>query len=133
MKVKYRVNAKTEIELECNSLAEVISKLGALGEVLIDEKCAQCGSDSRLEHRNHSGYDFYGLRCNNASCNAELSFGQAREGGRLFVKRRKDGHEIGKNGWHIYQADGAPGGDQTQGQSSAGETSQDSSQDEIPW
>ena len=102
-KVRYRLNAKIEVEVEGASVKDVITALSEYTEVFQDSACGSCGStEVAPAHRSAQGYDFYEIACH--ACGAKLSFGQTREGGHLFPKRKdQDGNEIGKNGWHIYR------------------------------
>ena len=76
---------------------------GHAREVFRETTCGLCGSEQVApSHRVAKGYDFYSMDC--LGCGATLSFGQTREGERLFPKRRdKEGNEVGKSGWHQYQ------------------------------
>jgi hypothetical protein len=101
-RIRYPVG-RAWIEVEANSVKDAIRDLSEYAEVLGECQCGQCGSDRvQPTHRLAKGYDFFEMVC--LACGAQLSFGQTREGGRLFPKRKdKDGCELGKNGWHHYQ------------------------------
>lgn len=102
-KVRYPVG-RAWIEVEAETVKEAIRGLSEYAEVFGETKCGLCGGDRVLPtHRNAKGYDFYEIVC--LSCGAKLSFGQTKEGERLFPKRRDQGGEIGTNGWHQYQAE----------------------------
>lgn len=92
------------IEVESGGVKDAIQGLSEYAEVFAETVCGLCKSDQVApSHRTAQGYDFYEMAC--LGCGAKLSFGQTREGGRLFAKRKdKDGREIGKNGWHQWQA-----------------------------
>lgn len=100
--VRYPVG-RIWLEVEAESVKEAIRDLSEFVEVFGESTCGACGSDQvQPRHRSAKGYDFYEIAC--LSCRATLSFGQTREGGRLFAKRRdQDGREIGQNGWYVYQ------------------------------
>lgn len=50
---------------------------------------------------------YYELRCTNPVCGARFDFGQHREGGTLFPKRKDDqGNILPNGGWYIYTPDG---------------------------
>lgn len=101
-KVRYPIG-RAWIEVDAVSVKESIKALSEYAEVFGQTHCGLCQSDQVWPvHRVAKGYDFFEMKC--AACGASLSFGQTREGERLFPKRRdQDGHEIGKNGWHQYQ------------------------------
>ena len=98
------------VTLECQGVKEAIRALSEYAEVFRETQCGLCQSDQVIPtHRQAKGYDFYEMEC--LSCGAVLSFGQTKEGGRLFPKRKNaDGYEIGKDGWHQYQGTQAEGG-----------------------
>ena len=101
--VRYPIG-KGWITVEGESVKDAIRDLSDYSEVFNETTCGICQSDQiRPSHRSAKGYDFYEMVC--CSCGAKLSFGQTREGEKLFPKRKdQDGYEIGKNGWHQYQA-----------------------------
>ena len=85
---------------------DVFAQIGDLMEVFDAEHiCGLCNSsDIRLGHRKAGAggvYDYYELRCNH--CGAQFSFGQRKQGGALFPKRRdKDGKDLPHGGWYQY-------------------------------
>jgi hypothetical protein len=91
------------ITIECQGVKEAIKSLSDYAEVFGETTCGMCKSEHVVpSHRFTKGYDFYEMVC--ISCGAKLSFGQTKEGDRLFPKRSdRDGNEIGTNGWHQYQ------------------------------
>lgn len=110
VRVRYPVG-RAWLDVEAVSVKEAIKELSEFVEVLGEAKCGLCESDwVQPRHRLARGYDFYEMAC--LSCGARLSFGQTREGGRLFPKRKDtDGNEIGKSGWYQWEAtqqDSAP-------------------------
>jgi hypothetical protein len=103
---KIRVQiGKTWIEVDANSVKEAIQGLSEYTEVFSQGECGLCQSHEVAPmHREAQGFSFYEMTC--LSCGARLSFGQTREGGRLFPKRKdKDGNPIGNWGWHKFQKD----------------------------
>ncbi len=111
-KVRVQIG-KTWIEIDASSVKEAIIGLAEYSEVFSQAECGLCQSHEIAPmHRSAQGYDFYEMGC--LSCGAKLGFGQTREGGRLFPKRKdQDGNVIGVNGWHKYQPnrDSDSGGD----------------------
>ena len=108
---KLRVQVgKTWVEVDCVSVKDGIQELSQYMEVFVEGMCGVCQSTDVIpNHRTAKGYDFYEMKC--LGCGATLSFGQTKEGGRLFPRRRdQEGNELGKQGWHQYQATQADGG-----------------------
>lgn len=101
-KVRVQVG-RAWIEVDAVSVKEAIKGISEYAEVFGETVCGLCKSQSVAPvHRNAQGYDFYEMAC--LSCGAKLSYGQAKEGGRLFPKRAdQDGNEIGTRGWHHYK------------------------------
>ena len=102
-KVRVQVG-KAWIEVDANGVKEAIQALSEYSEVFQELTCGLCqGNNVVPNHRQAKGYDFYEMRC--LTCGARLSFGQTKEGGRLFPKRNdKDGNEIGARGWHQWES-----------------------------
>ena len=102
-KVRMQVGGKTWLEVEVGSVKDALKELSDYAEVFSETTCGSCGSQEvRPLVRTARGYEFYEVAC--LACNAKLSFGQTREGDKLFPKRRdQNGDEIGKNGWHQYE------------------------------
>ena len=100
--IRYPVG-RAWITVECQSVKEGVRALSEYAEFFGENQCGLCQSEQvRPVHRVAKGYDFYEMEC--CACGAQLSFGQTKEGERLFAKTRdKDGNEIGKFGWHQYQ------------------------------
>jgi transposase-like protein len=103
MKVRMQVG-RTWLEVDATNVKEAIRELSEYASVFGETTCGLCGSQRiQPSHRTAKGYEFYSWVC--ADCNAQLSYGQTKEGGRLFAKRRdQNGDEVGKNGWHQYSA-----------------------------
>lgn len=101
-KVRYPVG-KCWIEVEAQSVKEALQAVCEYAQVFGECQCGLCGSDKVMPcHRVAKGYEFYSMEC--LGCGAQLSFGQTKEGGRLFPKRKdQNGYEVGKHGWHQYQ------------------------------
>ncbi len=53
--------------------------------------------------------EYYEVTCANAACGARFDFGQLREGGGLFPKRKDgEGNLLPDGGWYIYQGSSQP-------------------------
>ena len=102
MRIRYQVG-KAWLDVEAESVKEALKDISEFSEIFGETVCAACGRDNaQPRHRVAKGYDFYEVAC--LSCGAVLSFGQAKEGGRLFPKRRDtDGSQLENNGWYIYR------------------------------
>jgi hypothetical protein len=102
-KVRYPLG-RIWVEVEAESVREAIRDLSDYVEVFSESQCGLCESEQiRPSYKVAKGYDFYELMCCN--CGARLSFGQTKEGQRLFAKRRDgEGREIGVRGWYRYEA-----------------------------
>ena len=88
-------------EMEAHGIKDAFMKLSMLQDAFeADNLCGCCQSvNIRFEHRvTGENFNYYALRCND--CHAELSFGQAKKGGGLFVKRDKGTPET--HGWYHY-------------------------------
>jgi hypothetical protein len=92
-----------EIEVEGETLKDAWAPLAAVQEVLADTKCEACDSTRvRFDLRTPKGYVFRSLTC--MDCGARLEFGETKEGGRLFPKRKdKDGNDLINHGWVRWQ------------------------------
>lgn len=112
MKVTYKISAKMVVEVSGDDIKDVMSELSSVEEVLGHSKCGVCGSEEvRHAVRNTKGFTFYEIQCTSPACRAKLSFGQARETGKLFPHRKnEDGTWKPNNGWEIWT--GNQGGQQ---------------------
>ncbi len=56
--------------------------------------------------RKHDSYTFYEIVC--MDCTAQLSFGQHKEGGGLFLKKwdKEKNQPLPNGGWSVYKKDG---------------------------
>jgi len=90
------------IEVEGDKIKSLVQELSPMIDFFgtSEEKCGRCGSDdTRPQHRKGGEYDYYSYICN--KCGGELKFGQMREGGKLFAKRKLDDDSYDKEhyGW----------------------------------
>lgn len=104
MNVRYTTSdGRMQFTVEGDGVKGVFTALAQVQEVFEGNKCGQCESaDTVLSHREHDGHSFYSKMC--LGCGAQLDFGQHKQGGTLFVKRKdQDGNDLGKNGWYHWQ------------------------------
>ena len=112
MKCHYRAfNGKLVIEVEGNSIKDLIEQIGPIAEVLDgDDVCGKCSSPhiyprARDAKKKTDGklVTYYELVC--SDCGAKLSFGQHSGGGTLWAKRTDDqGNPLEHRGWRLYRA-----------------------------
>lgn len=97
---------RLRFEFSAETIKDAWKKLAIISDVFeTDRRCGSCESDAIgfRYRKTQDGYDYFCLVCN--SCGHQLDFGQTREGGRLFPKRRnKEGDTIGDNGWYDWRA-----------------------------
>jgi len=104
MKIRYQSKNRLWFEWDASTTKEVFEHLAKLQEIFDISHCGCCQStDIRFVMRENEGFQFYELRCN--ECHAKLEFGQRREGGELFPKRKDENNNWRDNGgWYKYQA-----------------------------
>lgn len=102
MRVRHK-GERIEIEVEGKDSKEVFTQLAAATEIFGNTVCGNCDSQRTIPIvRENAGNTFYEMRC--LDCGAVLGFGQKREGGSLFPKKRdKDGNWLSGNGWVKYR------------------------------
>jgi hypothetical protein len=123
VKASFKVGPKAVVEAEGETVKQVFERLGDLAACLgADDKCGCCGSDKIVPSVTRpQSYVYYSLKC--LACEAQLTFGQTKEGERLFPKRDK-----GKNGWEVYQA-----GQQTHSAPPTGQNRSYQPHDPLPY
>lgn len=103
MKVRYRMT-NVEFEHEVSSRKEAFQFVSDMADLFPSEPCGCCGkSNTRPRVRKHESYLFYEIVC--TDCTAQLSFGQNKEGGGLFLKRwdRETHQALPNKGWSVYK------------------------------
>lgn len=88
------------IEVEGGTIKELFGQIAEVQETLdADSQCGACGSQEiKFRKRVVQKYEYYELQCE--ACSARLAFGQLREGGGLFPKRRTEkGADLPNRGW----------------------------------
>jgi len=82
---------------------EVFADLARAAEVFSHTVCRACESTNvRPSVREVDGNTYYEMHCND--CHAALSFGQTKQGGKLFPRRKKDEQWLPNGGWVTRQA-----------------------------
>lgn len=93
------------IEVEGDA-KEIFTELAAAQDVFghLASGCGGCNCpDVFPVVREHEGNTYYEVRCGNCRC--RLAFGQRRDGGTLFPRRKdRDGNWIPNNGWEDWKA-----------------------------
>lgn len=99
------MGGRVRFEAEADKVKELWKKL-ALVQSIFDaaSACGVCGKQEiRYNHRVARGFDYFELVCCDPECNARLSFGQHKEGGTLFPKRKdENGNHLDYDGWARY-------------------------------
>ncbi len=106
MKMIYQAGSVT-FEAEVATGKQAFELIAKMSELFPDEPCGCCkGTHIRPSVRKSGAYTFYEMAC--ADCNAKLSFGQAKEGGALFLKRwdKENNRPLPNRGWSVYQKEG---------------------------
>lgn len=98
MKVRYK-GQSFDVEVEGKDSKDCFTQLAASIEVFANTHCGACGTPGAVPVvRENGGNQYFEMRCKN--CGACLSFGQKRDGGALFPKKKdKDGNWLDGNGW----------------------------------
>lgn len=75
-----------EITVEADDIKELLRQVSSVQEVMAKRSCKLCGEENNLRFnvRKVEAFEFFALHCN--ACNAELSFGQRKDGSGLFPK-----------------------------------------------
>jgi len=108
MKAHYKsTTGRLLVEVEAKNVKELFEQLADVQEILdADSRCGACGSDQvRFAVRHVDIFKYFEMHCHGDGCGARLSFGQLREGGGLFPKRKDDrGEMLPNRGWQRYIA-----------------------------
>jgi bacterioferritin-associated ferredoxin len=106
MKLHYRTpNNRLTFEISGDNIKEIISELSDISDVFgAGSICGACNSgNTTMQSRTAKGYQFYEAVCQDCGC--KLSFGQHKEGGTLFPKRKDtDGSWLPNHGWGKYES-----------------------------
>jgi hypothetical protein len=105
VKVTYTTsNGRIKFEAELEKVKTAFEFIAHVGELFEEKACGCCKSENiRPQVRHHESFVFYELRCQD--CDAQLSFGQKKEGGNLFPKRydTEARQAMPDRGWHHYE------------------------------
>ena len=98
MKVRYK-GESFDVEVEGKDTKDAFGQLAGAIEVFANTHRGACGAPNAVPvARENQGNVYYEMRCKN--CGACLSFGQKKDGGALFPKRKdKEGNWLDNNGW----------------------------------
>jgi len=101
MKARQRFGS-VEIEFD-GDVKEIFEQASVAAEVFGHSVCKACGSpEVRPVVREVDGNKYYEMRCCNCPC--RLSFGQTKQGGKLFPRRKSsDGNWIPNGGWEDWR------------------------------
>jgi hypothetical protein len=105
MKVRYRL-ANAEIEVDGKDTKDAFTQLSGAVEVFGQSQCGACGGKDVVPVcREVQGNNFFELRC--LKCGATLAFGQRKQDGALYPRRKdKDGEYLDNFGWVKFQKRG---------------------------
>jgi hypothetical protein len=111
MKAHYRSgNGRLTIELEAGSVKDLFAAVAQVSEVFDADSVCGCCESPRIIYRvrDVEGNRFFELYCTEPDCGAVLEFGQHRQGGTLFPKRKNDqGLKLASRGWAKFTAAGS--------------------------
>ncbi len=105
MKAHLRIGRLT-IEAQGETIKDLFRELATADEVFAAEsECGICGSpDIGMQVRTVDSYQFYELKCKSQDCGAKFAFGQSKNGGGLFPKRKdEDGNWLPHGGWSKWE------------------------------
>ena len=106
MRVTYTTSdGRLKVEVEGQTQKGIFKRIARFNEVFEAEPCGLCSNeDTQFSVRTIDGNDYYEKKC--TKCHATLSYGQMKEGGRLFPKRKKDDGtwDTEHRGWYRWQA-----------------------------
>lgn len=109
MKAHYRTrNGQLTIEVNGEFVKDIVKQVAMVQEVFEAESaCGCCNSANiRFQSRTANGNDFYEMSCND--CGARFEFGQHKQGGTLFPKRKGEGNKMLPNrGWAKWEGKAA--------------------------
>jgi len=105
MKAHYRTKSgRISFEVEAQTFKQLFQAIAETQEVFeADTNCGCCNSANiRFRVRSAQDNEFYEIYCED--CTATLSFGQTRQGNKLYAKRKdNDGTPIPNRGWRVWR------------------------------
>lgn len=110
MKVRYKGQG-FDVEVEGKDTKDCFGQIAQAVEVFGHTACGACGAPGAVPVvRERDGHNFFEMRCK--GCGACLAFGQKKDGGALFPKRKdKQGNWLDGSGWVKFQRAAEPGDD----------------------
>lgn len=109
MEAQYKTkDGRLFIKIDAETPKELFKRIASVQEVFEAEAACGCcqSKEIRFQVRTVDKNDYYELKC---SCGARFQFGQNKEGGSLFPKRRDEAvAALPNNGWAKYQPMTAP-------------------------
>jgi hypothetical protein len=106
MKVTRKVGEDLTFEFEAQSPKDVFCRLALLDSLFTESTCGVCGSARiRFVRRDIDNGFYLEQRCQEPNCGAQLSFGQNKEGGGIYVKNwdKDNKRPMPNRGWYIYK------------------------------
>jgi hypothetical protein len=100
MKVRMKLaDGRVEVEVDGKDTKDCFAQVASSTEVFGQTVCGACDSTRTFPIvREHDGNQFFEMRC--MDCGAALAFGQKKQDGSLFPKRKgKDGGYLEGGGW----------------------------------
>ena len=100
MKVDYQVTPGIHVTIEASNQRDIWKQMAELDEVFGITHCEfkNCGSPNVIHVvRSVDGNDYFEMKCRD--CNAKLAFGQNKQGGSLFPKRKVTNPTTGEEKW----------------------------------
>ena len=103
MKASYKLSDKLQFEVEGEGQKEIFKEIASIQEIFGETACGMCGSENiKFVVRVVEDNEYYELRC--MDCGATLAFGQHKQGGTLFPKRKDEkGEYMPNRGWYKWQ------------------------------
>lgn len=105
MKVRMKMaDGQFEVEVDGKDTKDCFAQIATSAEVFGNSTCGACDSTRTVPSvRERDGNTFYEMKC--LDCGATLAFGQKKQDGSLFPKRKgKDGSYLEGNGWMKWKA-----------------------------
>ncbi len=105
MKVSYTtVNGRLTFEVEVTTGKQAFEVVAAVQELFEEAACGCCKSAHiRCDVREYDSNKYFKLVCND--CNAQIDFGQHKDGKGLFIKRfdKDTKAALPNRGWYVWQ------------------------------
>jgi hypothetical protein len=137
MELIKKITSTVTVRVDGDTQVDLFRAIGEIEEVFGHRACGKCASENIFFSARHvKEFTYYEMRCRD--CNAQLSFGQHRNGETLFVKNRnEDGSPMPNNGWYIYQREGGgarqDSGSRSSGSSGGRQASSVTDEGDIPF